>query len=317
MIHSSSAGTDLASAYDQCRLIAAQHGRTYYLATRLLPAARRPAIHALYAFARIVDDIVDIEAGTDLTWAESAAELDRIEKQLRRLTEWDGLATTTDDDARLPALLAVADTIARYDIAPEHFWVFLDAMRMDIPGTPTFRARYATMGDLRTYMRGSAAAIGLQLLPVLGTVVPVEEAQPAAAALGEAFQLTNFIRDVGEDLRRDRLYLPADELAAFGVDFDLLVHCQRTGTTDPRVRKALAHFAAVNRSIYRAARPGLDMLDPRVRPGLRAAFTLYSDILGRIEDNDFRVLDGRAVVPTSRRLTVAAAEMIRAGMARR
>ena len=256
---------ELLEAYDKCRQVASGYGRTYYLATKLLPPAKRPGFHALYAFARVVDDLVDVEAGSSRTWAECAAEVDRVELQLRELLD-DPSAHTALDPAWRPNLIAFADTMNHYDIPRKHVWAFLRAMRMDLPGTPEFRAKYDTMEQLRDYMAGSAAAIGQQLLPILGSVVPREVAAPRAAALGEAFQLTNFIRDVGEDLVRDRLYLPADELAVFGVDYDLLKYCQAHEKTDRRVQNALAHFAAINRSIYRRALPGLDMLDPQVRP---------------------------------------------------
>ncbi|WP_327140979.1 phytoene/squalene synthase family protein [Nocardia sp. NBC_01327] len=296
---------ELALAYRDCRRIAAEHGRTYFLATRLLESERRPAVHALYAFARMVDDIVDDSAA--VTRAEySAAHLDRIEHELRgRLAQAPAQSLAIDEDR---VLLAVSDTIRRYDIAAEHFWVFLDSMRMDIPSSPQYRDRYPTMDALRAYMRGSAAAIGLQLLPVLGTVVPIAEAEPAAAALGEAFQLTNFLRDIAEDLDRGRRYLPADELAAFGVTDDLLQHCRKTGRTDQRVRRALAHLIAVNRDIYRTAVPGIDLLTPRVRPAIRTAATLYSGILDEIERTDYAVFTRRAAVPRHRRLRVAARE---------
>ncbi|MEU8894321.1 phytoene/squalene synthase family protein [Nocardia sp. NPDC048505] len=286
----------LESAYRVCGRIAAEHGRTYFLATRLLAASRRPAVHALYAFARTVDDLVDHAV------AEPAAELDRIEHALRTALDRGG----ADD----PVLLALTDTIERYDIAPRHFWTFLESMRMDIPGSAVYRDRYATMADLRDYMRGSAAAIGLQLLPVLGTVVPRAAAEPAAAALGEAFQLTNFLRDVGEDLDRGRVYLPAEDLAAFGVDHDLLRHCRRTGHTEPRLRRALAHLIAVNRDLYRRAAPGIDLLDPRVRPAIRTASALYADILTEIEHTGYAVFTTRATVPHHRRLRVATANFV-------
>ncbi|GAA5058690.1 phytoene/squalene synthase family protein [Nocardia callitridis] len=290
---------ELAVAYRECRQIAATHGRTYFLATRLLAAEHRPAVHALYAFARTVDDLVD-----HATTHDSIAELDRIDKQLHAALEpcaRDGI----EPDARSSVLLAVADTIRRYDIALEHFHTFLHSMRMDVPGTVEFRNRYATMGELREYMRGSAAAIGLQLLPVLGTVVPVLEAQPAAAELGEAFQLTNFLRDVAEDLDRDRIYLPADELAAFGVDAALLGHCRRTAATDPRVRNMLRHLIAVNRDGYRRALPGIELLTPRVRPAIHTAAALYADILSRIEAADYQIFATRAVVPGFHRIRTA------------
>ncbi|MFD6160386.1 phytoene/squalene synthase family protein [Nocardia sp. NPDC060256] len=320
---------ELTVAYRECKRIAAAHGRTYFLATRLLSADQRPAVHALYAFARLVDDIVD-HAETDVAQRYQARkherrehspgdELDLIEKQLRIALESQETTDTTWPQAQRQltpdaasqyqrglVLLAVADTIRRYDIAAQHFWTFLDSMRMDVPGTPRFRDRYATMADLYEYMSGSAAAIGLQVLPVLGTVVPIDEAEPAAAALGEAFQLTNFLRDVAEDLDRDRVYLPADELAAFGVDYDLLVHCHRTRRTDPRVRRALAHLIALNRDIYRHAEPGIDLLEPRVRPAIRTAAVLYASILDRIEASDYAIFNHRAVVPAHQRLGVAA-----------
>ncbi|WP_024803746.1 phytoene/squalene synthase family protein [Nocardia sp. BMG51109] len=351
------------AAYRHCRTIAAAHGRTYFLATRLLSPAQRPAVHALYAFARTVDDIVDHgtkgsarqEVGArqedSARPEDSARQLDRIETRLRarlaqpvrdrapasgaglvgrevttghphRSTRPAGASVATMLDDRHPGsgapdadppewepvLSAVADTITRFSVAPEHFWTFLDAMRMDVPGTPAFRTRYATMAELRDYMRGSAAAIGLQLLPVLGTVVPAAEAEPAAAALGEAFQLTNFIRDVGEDLDRGRIYLPSAELAAFGVDDDLLAHGRRTGRTDPRLRRALAHLIATNRALYRRAEPGIELLRPRVRPAIRTAAVLYAGILDEVERSDYAIFTRRATVPLARRLRVATAE---------
>ncbi|TQF73582.1 phytoene/squalene synthase family protein [Rhodococcus spelaei] len=298
------ADSDLAGAYRYCRQLAAEHGKSYYLATRLLPEQRRPAVHALYGFARTVDDLVDVEAGAGRPAADCLAELDRIESEL--LAAVAGAPRT----GTRAVVLAVADTIGRYSIHLDHFTDFLASMRMDLPGAPDYRAVYATMGELRGYMHGSAAAIGLQMLPVLGTVTAVAEAEPAAAALGEAFQLTNFIRDVGEDLRRGRVYLPADELSAFGVDPDLLRDCQGAGTSDPRIERALAHFVAVNRDYYRRARPGLAMLEPRVRPGMTAAFELYSAILGEVEDGGYRVLDRRAVVAPRRRVALAAPRLL-------
>ncbi|RVW00340.1 phytoene/squalene synthase family protein [Rhodococcus spongiicola] len=291
---------DLASAYRRCRQLAAEHGRTYFLATRLLPAERRPGVHALYGFARTVDDIVDVDC-SGRTPLERAAMLDVVEAQLN-----DALAgRPVDDSCAGPVLPALTDTIGRYAIPVEYFCAFLDSMRMDIPGTPTFRATYPDMAALKRYMYGSAEVIGLQMLPILGTTVPVDEAEPHAAALGEAFQLTNFLRDFGEDLDRGRVYLPADELEAFGVDIELVQHCRRTGTIDRRLRRALAHFVAVARSVYRRAEPGLDMLEPRARPGMRAAYILYAEILDEIEKSGFRVFDRRAAVPRHRRLTVA------------
>ncbi|MFI6311114.1 phytoene/squalene synthase family protein [Nocardia fusca] len=300
----------LRDAYRHCRRVAAAHGRSYYLATRLLSADRRPAVHALYGFARTVDDIVDDpHVGAP---GRAVTALDAVERRLR--AAWSqpiGMPVAPPTDPALPAAFdrvvpALADTVGRFAIDPRHFWTFLDSMRMDIPGSPLFRNRYPTMAALHEYMRGSAAAIGLQLLPVLGTVCPAAEAEPAAAALGDAFQLTNFLRDIGEDLDRDRIYLPAAELAAFGVDEALLIDGRRTGRTDRRLRRALAHLIAVNRDLYRCARPGIELLSPRARPGIRTAAALYAAILDRIEDSGYAVFAQRAVVPQRRRLRLAA-----------
>lgn len=307
----------LRRAYELCRRTAAAHGRTYYLATRLLSAEQRPAVHALYAFARMVDDIVDGPVRPP-PGPGPAAVLDSVEFTLG--TTWSSAPATppraAPGPAALPAgfgdiALALTDTVARFAVDPQHFWTFLDSMRMDAPDSPLFRNRYATMADLDEYMRGSAAAIGLQLVPVLGTVGPRAAAEPAAAALGNAFQLTNFLRDISEDLDRGRIYLPADELAVFGVDEELLRHCRQTGCTDRRVRRALAHLIAMNRDLYRRAFPGIDLLSPRVRPGIRTAATVYAAILDRIEDNGYDVFARRAVVPKYRRLWLAAGAALR------
>lgn len=304
---------ELHVAYRLCRTLNARHGKTYFLATRLLPASRRAGVHALYGFARMVDDVVDVGDGTSITPTDraAAAALDELEARVRAALAG-GVSGHTESDLVLSAL---ADTTARYDIPHDHHYAFLHSMRMDIPGTPMFRARYRTMPELSEYMYGSAAVIGLQMLPILGTSVPLEEAVGPARALGEAFQLTNFIRDMGEDLDRDRIYLPTEELEAFGVDEDLLRHCRATGQTDARLGRALAHLVAHTRSVYRTAEPGIDMLDPVVRPAIRTAFVLYADILREVEEGGYRVLCERAVVSRRRRLAVAVPQLLIAGRA--
>ncbi|WP_300018640.1 phytoene/squalene synthase family protein [Pseudonocardia sp.] len=288
----------LRAAYGVCRDLNAAHGRSYFLATRLLPVERRPAVHALYGFARYADDIVDDLADTTPV-PERAARLDRLAADMAAAL--DGHPPTH------PVLAALADTAHRHDIDHRHFADFMASMRMD-----THVTAYATFDDLAVYVHGSAAVIGLQMLPVLGTVVPRAEAEPSAAALGVAFQLTNFLRDVGEDLDRGRVYLPADELAAFGVDRDLLDRCRRTRLPDPRVRRALAHLVARTRATYRRAEPGIELLEPVSRACVRCAFALYQGILDEIEAADYDVLHRRVAVPTRRRLAVALPGMARA-----
>jgi 15-cis-phytoene synthase len=259
-------------------------------------------VHALYGFARYADEIVD-DLGDHRPVAEKTAQLDALGADLA--------AALNGGPAAHPVLAALADTARRYGMEHRLFADFMGSMRMD-----TYVTDYATLDDLGGYMHGSAAVIGLQMLPVLGTVVPRAEAEEPAAALGIAFQLTNFLRDVGEDLDRGRVYLPADELAAFGVDRELLAWCRRTGRSDPRVRAALVHLVAHTRSVYRRAEPGIAMLEPVSRPCVQCAFTLYGGILDEIERADFPVLHRRVRVPTRRRLAVALPALARAVAAR-
>jgi phytoene synthase len=293
----------LRAAYTWCRELNARHGRTYFLATRMLTPAQRPAIHALYGFARWVDDIVD-EPAPGATPERLAAQLSEVEARVLA-----DLAAGASDD-RL--LTAVIDTASRYDLPAAYFRAFLASMRMDLSVTG-----YATRADLDRYVHGSAEVIGLQVLPVLGTVVPREEAAPRAAALGRAFQLTNFLRDVAEDLARDRVYLPADELAGFGVDRGRLAWCADRGRADGPVRAAIRAQLAVTRRIYAEARPGIAMLHPVSRPCVATAAALYERILDRIADAGHDVFAGRATVSRGRRLAVAGGAFARAQWARR
>lgn len=290
----------LREAYRHCRELNARHGRTFYLATKLLAPAQRPAVHALYGFARRADDIIDDFDPNQCT-AERADRLQQLAVAL-----FNGLAKgqPTGDD---PAMAAVVHSAQTYAIAWELFDDFLGSMRMDLTVTD-----YPDRAALNRYMHGSAEVIGLELLPVLGTVSPPEEAAPYAAALGKAFQLTNFLRDVDEDLQRGRIYLPADELASYGVDRDLLMWCHTHGRTDTRVRRALVDQHATTRRIYDYAAHGIALLHPRSRPCVAAALTLYSEILERIERIDFAIFSQRATVSNTRRVQVATVGLLKA-----
>ncbi|TQK28745.1 phytoene/squalene synthase family protein [Arthrobacter sp. SLBN-53] len=286
-------GRELRQAYQRCRALNAAHGKTFFLATRLLAPGQRPAVHALYGFARRADDVLD--GFDDRTTAEREDELRQLSDALHsRLVE----NRMAGDD---PVLDAVVDTARHYGLPWQLFEDFLASMRMDLTISD-----YPDRAALDRYVYGSAEVIGLQLLPILGTVVPTAEAAPHAAALGKAFQLTNFLRDIDEDLTRGRVYLPADELAAHGVDREVLYWCQRNRRTDVRLRAALVEQHAITRDIYRQAELGIPMLRPQSRPCIRAALTLYSEILDRIEEIDFEVFTQRATVSNGRRLQVAA-----------
>jgi phytoene synthase len=295
--------SELRQAYARCRELNARHGRTYFLATRMLTPAQRPAVHALYGFARRLDDLVD-EPEPGATPDSIAATLLDVEDEFLK-----ELAAGHSDD---PLRTAVIDTATRYAIPEPYFRAFFASMRMDLTVTG-----YPTRAALDEYVHGSAEVIGLQVLPILGTVVPRAEAAPRAAALGKAFQLTNFLRDVAEDLDRGRVYLPADELAAAGVDRDRLAWCVRTRRIDPPVRRALADQVAATRRVYAEAHPGITMLHPVSRPCVATAYVLYGGILDRIEADGFNVFAGRARVPRHRRLVAACDALVRAQWARR
>ena len=285
----------LDAAYRHCAAVAARYGKSYHLATRLLTPHRRPAVHALYAAARTADDLVDLpgdDPAGDLT-AWSAAVLTELQEG------W------SDD----PVRLALVHTFRRYDIPVEHLVDFLAAMTSDLEVTG-----YATMDALDRYMWGSAAVIGLQVLPVLGTArgVPRAEAEPYAIALGEAFQLTNFLRDVGEDIDRGRVYLPADRMAAHGVTREQLAQKRH----DARFADLMREMVAVVRRRYDDAAPGTALLARESRDCVRAATALYGGILREIERADYRVLDRRVSVSRPRRLAVFARRLTAAQLAR-
>jgi phytoene synthase len=272
----------LRASYRRCRALNARHGRTYYLATLLLPAAKRPYIHALYGFARHADDLVDERDGTGFTeWCEDfLAELD-----------W---GATSD-----PVNRAVLDTVTRWQIPHSYFADFLDSMQMDLTVTG-----YATYEDLVRYMWGSAAVIGLETLPILGRAddsIGWDVLESPAIDLGYAFQLTNFLRDVAEDLRRGRVYLPQESLDQFGVDRERL----RRGRVDEPIRNLLAWEIERARVLYRSAETGVDLVHPTSRDCLRTALTLYEGILDEIEANDYDVFSRRVSVGLARRGVVA------------
>ncbi|BCJ53045.1 phytoene synthase [Actinoplanes sp. NBRC 14428] len=281
--------TDLAAAYERCRELHRSHGRTYYLATRLLPRWKRRHVHALYGFTRYADEIVD--RTEDLPPAERAA----------RLTEWSdsfvaGLRGERVDDPLLPAVL---HTIAVFDLSVDDFDSFLRSMAMDLTVTS-----YATYDDLLEYMEGSAAVIGTMMLPILGSSDPSAAREPARQ-LGLAFQLTNFIRDVGEDLDRGRTYLPDAHLAEHGVTRDDLLEARAAGRSTPAIKALIRAEVARADEHYAAAAPGIPLLLPGSQACMRTAYQLYAGILDEVVAADYDVFVRRATVPNPRRARVA------------
>jgi len=289
----------LRASYEACRRLNASHGKTYYLATLLLPAWKRPYVHALYGFARYADEIVDDLAST-LSDGEKADWLIGWGEQF--------IEDVKNGGSDHPISKAVVDTVRRWDIPLDYIEAFLASMRMDLTVTG-----YATFDDLMTYVYGSAAVIGLEMVPVLEPLVPREIADPYARDLGVAFQLSNFIRDVGEDLQRGRVYLPSEDLAAYGVTRE---HLER-GVVDAPVRRLLAFEIARTREIYRSARHGVRLLHPTSRPCIETALALYGGILDEVEKADYAVLTQRVSVSRSKRAAVAVPGLARAVAARR
>ena len=289
----------LRTSYERCRRLNATHGKTYYLATLLLPTWKRPYVHALYGFARYADEIVD-DLGSTLSGAQKA----------EWLTGWGDqfVADVAAGGSDHPISRAVVDTVRRWDIPLTYVEAFLHSMRMDLTVTT-----YKTYDDLMDYVYGSAVVIGLEMVPLLEPVVPREIAEPYAADLGVAFQLSNFIRDVGEDLRRGRVYLPMEDLDAFGVTREHLEH----GVVDGPVRRLLAFEVARTREIYRTASHGVRLLHPTSRPCIETALSLYGGILDEVEKADYQVLGQRLSVGRRRRLAVAGPGLVRALRARR
>lgn len=293
------------AGYQQARRLNAQHGKTYYLATQLLPAAKRPFVHALYGFARYADDIVD-DLDPQLTGTERASSFDRWAEAF--------LIDLDRGSSADPLLEALLDTVARWQIPAQHFADFLHSMRMDL-----VVSQYQTYQDLRNYMWGSAAVIGLQMLPILDRRddrVDWNTLQHHAVDLGLAFQLTNFLRDVAEDLDRGRIYLPQESLEQFGVDRSALRQARSTGVTSEPIRELLAFEIARTRRLYAAAKPGIELVHVTSRDCLRTAWTLYGAILDEIEKADYNVFKARVSVAMSRRVRVASSALLRATWAR-
>lgn len=279
----------LTAAYEECRRLHRKHGRTYYLSTRLLAAEQRPHVHALYGFTRYADEIVDQTDGRPMH--ERAQRLRRWSEAFLR-----GLDGDQVDDPILPAVL---NTIRVCGLDRADFAAFLQSMAMDLD----VRA-YETYDALLAYMAGSAAAIGTMMLPILRPADPAAAREPARQ-LGLAFQLTNFIRDVGEDLDRGRIYLPQEDLRAFGVTPADLQRARNEGRSDAPIREVVRFEVDRARMHYALAAPGVPMLGPASQACIRTAFHLYAGILDEVERQHYDVFARRAVVPNSRRMRVA------------
>lgn len=267
---------ELRKAYAACRRTHRRHDPTYYYATRRLPAEVRPAVHALYAFVREADELVDGPGRAEAPEARRAA-LDRLEEDLAA-----GLATGR---SQRPAIAALADAGARHHLPLGELSTYMESMRIDCGPV-----RMGSWEELTAYMNGSAAAVGRIMAPLLGAPAGAGE---SFARLGLAFQLTNFIRDVREDYALDRIYLPAEDRERFGVEEAQIAGSDAT----PGFRRLLALQVDRARALFGEGAPALAAVEPRVRPGMRMARSVYMRILDRVEGLGYDVLARRAGLP--------------------
>jgi 15-cis-phytoene synthase len=255
----------ISAAYEACRRLQRRHDPTYYWATRRLPADLQPATHALYGYVRTADQIVDGPNRPPTPEARRAA-LDAWEEELRR--------ALAGDTAPHPVVGALVDAGERHDLPLGELKPYMRSMRVDCGPV-----RIGSDDELDTYMDGSAGSVGRIMAPLLG--VPRADAD-AFGAMGKAFQLTNFLRDVREDWVLDRVYLPAappEELTR-----------REAG---PRLREVVAGEVGRARSLFGATAPAVAATNRRVRPAIRLARAVYLRVLERIERGGYDVLGRR------------------------
>jgi 15-cis-phytoene synthase len=268
-LHTDSVALEL--AYQECEALTRQHSKTFYVASGLLPYEKRRAVRALYAFCRVTDDIVDQATQSD--------------ERLAILQAWRERVTAKNPQTNDSVCLAWADARARFNIPHGYAQQLIDGCARDIHQT-----RYETFADLAEYSYGVASTVGLMAMHVVG--FSGREAIPYAVRLGVALQVTNILRDVGEDYRNGRVYLPQDELKAAGLSEDDIANEH----VSPRWREFMRFQIARNRQLYAESIEGVAMLHPNGRFAIAAAAKLYEAILTDIEAHDYNVFNRRASI---------------------
>jgi len=284
----------LSEAYETCRHITAKYAKTFYLGTMLMSNAKRQAIWALYAWCRRTDELVD-GMQADMTTPQTLADW---EAQLE--------STFAGKPPQAPDV-ALADAVSNYPIQIQPFKDMIAGMRMDLSYD-----RYDTFDDLHLYCYRVAGTVGLMSAAVMGFDTTdanlISIATDAAIALGIAMQLTNILRDIGEDAQRGRIYLPLEDLNYFDyTETDLL-----NGVIDERW-VALMNFQITRaREMYRQAEQGISFLCRDARWPVWSSLILYRNILNSIESNKYDVFGQRAFVPTSNKLVTVPWAWLRA-----
>lgn len=268
-------GALLEQAYAACTQVTKKHSRTFFLASALLPAKQRQAARALYAFCRVSDDLIDRGTG------------DRLQK----LLQWRQESLASYPSLDNPVALAWADTRAQYGIPRQYAEQLLDGVALDLT-----QSRFATFEELAHYCYGVASTVGLMTMHIVGYAG--DAALPYAIKLGVALQLTNILRDVGEDWANGRFYLPQDELAEFGLtEADVAA-----GTNDERWHAFMDFQIQRTRRLYAEALPGIALLGKSGRFAIAAAAELYRAILDDIEAHNHDVFHRRAHVNGRKKL---------------
>ncbi|KAI4305963.1 hypothetical protein L6164_029287 [Bauhinia variegata] len=283
-------GNLLNAAYDRCGEVCAEYAKTFYLGTQLMTPERRRAIWAIYVWCRRTDELVDGPNSSHIT----PKALDRWEKRLTDV--FDGRPYDMYD-------AALSDTVSRYPVDIQPFKDMIEGMRLDLR-----KSRYNNFDELYLYCYYVAGTVGLMSVPVMG-IAPESQASTesvynAALALGIANQLTNILRDVGEDARRGRVYLPQDELARAGLSDDD-IFCGRV--TD-KWRNFMKGQIKRARMFFDEAEKGVSELNSASRWPVWASLILYRQILDSIEVNDYNNFTKRAYVGKVKKLlTIPAA----------
>lgn len=267
---------NLDAAYAACDAMANEHSRTFYMASRPLPADKRKAVRSLYAFCRVTDDLIDRANGN---LAEG-------------LAAWRECAMAWPPPCEDQVAIAWADTRARYRIPSRYAEQLVQGVAMDLQ-----KKRYANFDELAVYCYGVASTVGLMSMHIIG-FKDRAAAIPYAVKLGVAMQVTNILRDVKEDWEAGRVYLPQDELKSFGLrDADI-----KAGRNTARWQQFMRFQVERNKELYAEAIPGIPLLDPSGRFAIAAAAELYRGILTDIENHDYDVFSRRAHLSTPGKL---------------
>jgi phytoene synthase len=260
----------LQKAYAVCDQITRQHSKSFHLASGLLPEEKRSAVRALYAFCRTVDDIVD---ESEMNVPEKSTQLDY----------WKNVVQSSIAPEQEPVARAWVDSIHRYHIPPHYAIQLIEGVSRDLN-----QNRYQSFDDLATYCYGVASTVGLMSMYIIG--FKNNDALPYAIKLGVALQMTNILRDVGEDYQKGFLYLPQEELIEFGLTEENIANADRSNDWRDFMRFQIAR----TRQLYVDARPGVRLLDHEGQMAILAASDFYQGILEDIEAHDYNVFTRRA-----------------------